>query len=390
MRYRVFVTFVLVFVFVALGVLVQIETPQNHKASEYIALQQIEVSSNSKVTAIKADKVSYFKGIDFYPAPLPYESGEGSLSLDSLLESKTANFVGLRFFLREQDQTSTLVLYDVNQDVVLADIITRVHESGKGVCLEPQILVDAPGQFVANLKPKDIDLWFQSYTRAILHYAQFASDCGVEMFSIANENSSLWQYNSQWNKLLSAVNIIYDGFVTVRLNCWWQESAFNEVLDYSWLNHPSLDFIGISPYFDLTTKENPTIIDLENAWTNIQSNRHGINIVQELEAISKKYKKKIIFLEIGYRSIKNCAAEPWNAGDYVPRSSNSRIVYSDRDQAMAIRALYEVFDRKEWFAGAFWFYWPTAKPSKLDTTWSIWTKPSEEILRNAFAAHLVP
>lgn len=390
MRYRLIVTFCLIIILVSVGVLVKIKLPYTDKESQYIAMQQVSSSSNHKITAVKASKVDYFKGIDFYPAPLPYESEEGSLALDNLLEAKTANFVGLRFFLREQEETSTLVLYDVNQDAVLADIITRIHESGKGVCLEPQIMIDTTGQFVANLKPKNIKTWFEGYDKAILHYAQLANDCGVELFSVANENSSLWQYSSQWSNLIAKVNLVFDGFVTVRLNCWWQEYSFNEILAYSWLNQTGLDFIGISPYFDLTTKDNPTVSDLTKAWTSTQGNRHGINLLEELTAISRKYKKNIIFLEIGYRSIKNCAAEPWNAGDYVPRGSSAKIQYSDKDQALAIKALYEVFDSKDWFAGAFWFYWPTAKPPRLDTTWSIWTKPSEEVLQSVFAAHLVP
>ena len=387
MRYRLIVTFFLVIILVSVGVLVKIKLPYTAKDFQYIAMQQVSPSSEHKITAVKAGKVDYFKGIDFYPAPLPYESEEGSLALDGLLEAKTANFVGLRFFLREQEQTSTLVLYDVNQDTILADIITRVHESGKGVCLEPQIMMDTAGQFVANLKPKNIKTWFESYDKAILHYAQLANDCGVELFSVANENSSLWQYSSQWTNLIDKVNLVFDGFVTVRLNCWWQESAFNEVLTYSWLSQPGLDFVGISPYFDLTTKDNPTVTDLTESWTSTQGNRHCINILAELTAISKKYKKKIIFLEIGYRSIKGCSAEPWNASDYVPRMSSTKITYSDKDQAVAIRALYEVFDKQTWFAGAFWFYWPTAKPSKQDTTWSIWTKPGQELLQSVFTAH---
>jgi len=370
--------------------LVQIKWPLAKSTPTYVTMYNVVAPSKPKITTvIKQKGVNFFNGICFYSAPLPYDSEESFLALDALLEEmKTANFVGLRYFLKEQNLESTLVVYDVHQDDVLFNMIARIHEAGKGVCLEPQIFLDAPGQYVADLKPKSVKEWFKNYTEAVLYYAQFAQDCGVEMFSIANENSSFWGYSQYWDDLINQTRTIYDGIITVKLNCWWQEKTYQSVMkDYTWLENSNLDFIGISPYFDLTLMENPSVNDLIKAWTDSGSNRHHLNIVEELQNISKKYQKKIIFLEIGYRSIKYCAAEPWNASDIVPRGSNSKIVYSDSEPSNAIKALYEVFSKKDWFAGVFWFYWPTAKPAKADTTWSIWTKPIQEILNTQFAAH---
>ena len=354
----------------------------------YVKLYNVVTPSKPKITTVvKQEQTDFFNGICFYPAPLPYDSEESVQSLSDLLLEMKANFIGLRYFLHEQNLESNAVYFDAHQDEVLFEIISQIHEAGKGVCLEPQILIDSPGQYVADLKPKSVKEWFENYQKVILHYAQFAQNCGVEIFSVANENNSLWGYSQYWNNLINSVSNIYKGNITVRLNCWWQEKTYQSIInDYIWLENSNLTYIGISPYFDLTLMENPEVEDLVKAWISSESNRHNLNIVEELENISNRYKKKILFLEIGYRSIELCASEPWNASDVVPRGSK-RIVHSNSAPVIAVKALYRVFGNKEWFAGVFWFYWPTAKPAKADTTWSIWTKPIQEILNTQFAAH---
>jgi len=104
MRYRLIVTLCLIIILVSVGVLAKVKLPYTGKDFQYVTVQQVSSSFDHKITTVKASKVNYFKGIDFYPAPLPYESEEGSLALDSLLETKAANFVGLRFFLESKSR----------------------------------------------------------------------------------------------------------------------------------------------------------------------------------------------------------------------------------------------------------------------------------------------
>jgi len=383
LRYRITITAILIIILVFTLISVKFNDTRFLTQSSYIKssqviwdrIEQAEISSPDSLIK-KAKFEGYFKGISFYPAPLPYNSEEAGSSLTELLKLPEVNAVEIRFFLYQYNLYSTNLLYDTHQEYILQEIIGRIHHYGKMVCLEPQIFIKTPEQFVANIKPHNVVMWFTSYKRIIDHYAKFANENNVELFSIANENASLWQYEEQWNEIIDSVREQYNGRITVKLNCWWQEESFKKVLHYDWLSNKNLDYIGFSPYFDLTSQKASSIEELIRAWTDSRYNRHGLNIEKELEAISQKFQKKILFLEIGYRTIKNCTIEPWNSAEVVPQGSRHKVEFSEKESVLAIKALNKVFKKKSWLAGIFWFYWGTTKSPPRDTSWNIRGKDS--------------
>jgi len=149
-----------------------------------------------------------------------------------------------------------------NQDHILSFMIQRIHQTGKKVSLMPQLLVADKG-YEANLKPQNKALWFKSYFEVLLHFARLAETNKVELFSIGNEFTSLFvdgTNDTEWNEIIESVREIYHGKLTVKLNCWYKETQFNDLLKMSWLH--KIDYIGIAVYFDLTEKMNPTEAEL--------------------------------------------------------------------------------------------------------------------------------
>ncbi|MCX6737190.1 MAG: hypothetical protein NTX26_00370 [Candidatus Parcubacteria bacterium] len=306
--------------------------------------------------------LSEFRGVDFVPSPNSYNTRNAFESLEELLKIPEINYIQLRFFLRQNSLESNEVKpYDEGQDDVLAFLIQRIHKSGKKVSLMPQLYADSGG-YVANLKPQDKSLWFKSYSKALLHYTQIAEANNVELFSVGNEMTSIFTDDTEWNKIIDATREVYHGNLTVKLNCWYRDAQFDNLLKIQWLQ--KLDYIGIAAYFDLTDNLNPTEQDLKKAWV---SSRQGLNIVHDLEVLHETYHKPIIFSEIGYRSVDGCNIEPWNADGSSKRDDDEAI--------LCAKALFSTFKPEDWWKGAFWFNWPTGVLTKKDTGYGIRGKP---------------
>jgi len=372
---------ILIFLLVSLseiGVTLNSFLSQNGKSSNYIYDEKIidEKVIEDERQEMGNTQIS-FRGIDFYPEPYPYATSEAFDALEHLLSLQGINFVQLRFFLSQDSLTSNKVVYDEKQDIILESMIAMVHKAGKKVSLLPDVIIKT-GDYIASLDPEDIEQWFASYSDALMHYAILAQAYDVELFCIGNEFHSLWIEDQKWGYIIDKLRRQYKGLITTKLNCWWQEKTFQKVLTYGWLE--KLDYIAIAPYFDLTWENDLSLEAIKNSW---QNSRHGLNIVKELEEIAKKYKKKMIFSEIGYRSIDGTTIEPWNSDSIVPRSGGSGKIDLE-EQLLATQALLDVFKDKDWWAGVIWFYWPTVKPSEQDRSWAIWNKPVQLVIQNNF------
>lgn len=382
---RILITLLVSALFLAFFILVELIISESQNEMRIylpheLVIENQDIKKTKEIVAVPRNNANHlnFRGVDYYPSPLPYDTGEAFGSLEHLLTLEEINYVQLRFFLNQDRIDSSFVSYDDKQDRDLVQMIRRIHRAGKKVSLLPHLILKEPDIYVANIKPKDKDLWFSSYQDSLMHYAFLAQENKVELFSVGNELYSVWQYKNEWLNIIGDVKETYKGLISVKLNCWWREISFHKVMSWDWLSE--LDYIGIAPYFDLTKDSNLSLEELRKAW---QENRHGLNIASELEQIAKRYKRKVVFLEIGYRSIDGTSIEPWNADPVVPRSGGSGL-FDPEEQSLATQALFDVFGDKDWWEGAFWFYWPTAKPLSEDKTWALWDKPVELVIRSNF------
>ncbi len=195
---------------------------------------------------------------------------------------------------------------------------------------------------IAMSNEADWQSWFEHYRTFILHYAQLAEKNGIEAFSVGAElHAAIKQRPEDWRKIIAEVREVYRGQLTYAAN-WYQE--FEDVTFWD-----DLDFIGIQAYFPLSEKENPTIDELKKGWQ-----AH----VEAIEKIRKKYRKPVVFTEIGYRSTPDAAIKPW---EWLRSASE---VFSDTElqtQASCYEAFFQTFWKKDWFAGAYiWKWFPSA------------------------------
>lgn len=253
-------------------------------------------------------------------------------------------------------------------------ITTRLAQaSGIKVMLKPHVWLTkpTPGKWRANIQMSteaEWHVWFENYSNFILHYARLAEELKIELFCIGTELSGTTVTREKdWRQLIQKVRQVYSGQLTYAAN-WYQE--------YTRINFwDELDFIGIQAYFPLSKNAHPALKELLKNWA---------PYLKEIEAISQKYQKPVIFTEIGYRSQSNAASHPW---EWIRPFSGNPVSADFQLQADLYEAFFQIFWEKPWFAGVyFWKWFPDShRPANgRNHDFSPQFKPAEEVLRSWF------
>jgi len=282
------------------------------------------------------------------------------------------NWLCLAFPVMQNNFSSTRIYFDYRTTVTDKDlifVINRAHEQGIKVCLKPVINCE-DGMWRAYIDFPDADMlgndrywndWFESYGAFLGHYAELAEDTGCEMFCIGCEMSGTERKEEHWRELIKKIRSIYHGPIVYNAN-HGRESNVN------WFD--CVDYIGISAYYKVGKKPADSLENMMESW-----NRVG----KELENLSRKYNKQIIFMEVGCRSAEGCAMMPW---DFV----HKEYPWNEDEQADFYESCLSVFHDKEWFAGYFWWDWSieiydTRDEAVKDTGFNIHLKKAEDVVR---------
>ncbi len=209
--------------------------------------------------------------------------------------------------------------------------------------------------------------WFVSYRDFINHYASFAKEGGVDMFSIGSELGGVTHREADWRRVIKEVRerfngpIIYDslgGWLIPAGDCkrirWWD----------------AVDYVATDVWYALTKNNNPTLAELKEAWTK--------RVLVDLENISRQFNKPFIISEIGYRSLDGTNKLP---ADYKILGTVDLQEQADCCQA-ALGSLWG----KPWLKGIFWFQW-FANPKiggPKDIGYTPYGKPAEEVLKKFY------
>ena len=212
--------------------------------------------------------------------------------------------------------------------------------------LKPHIEVKS-GEWRGEIIPSEE--WFASYSNYIIRYAAMAEQYHVEVFSIGTElaNTTYSEWQSYWESIIKEVRKNYSGRLVYGAN--WNEYKTVGFWD-------KLDFIGMSAYFPLTTKKDPTKEELVAGWK-----ENCENIGQWLD--SKGLDKPVIFTEIGYCSADGANTKPWSFSDISEESVDQE------EQANSLEAMFIVCFQYPWFKGFYlWSYFPQERWSPLGYT----------------------
>jgi len=264
-------------------------------------------------------------------------------------------------------------LYILQHNSHWCDRIEQVRTAGFKVFFKPHLWVTHPsdGKWRSDIFPtneKNWESWKESYRNFILRYAKIAEQANAEMFCIGAEFSRISVEKPLfWKDLIQEIRNIYSGKITYAAN-WYNE--YEKITFWG-----ELDFIGIQAYFPLVKNKYPSVKQISKGW-----NKH----LRAIESTHKKYNRKILFTEMGYRSTANSAIKPW---EWLEDSSILDNPYSVETQANCYEAFFNTVWKKEWFAGVHIWQLRTdyvAKNGKNNLDFTPQGKPAEVVIAKGF------
>ncbi|MCH7774252.1 MAG: hypothetical protein IH784_07580, partial [Bacteroidetes bacterium] len=106
----------------------------------------------------------------------------------------------------------------------------------------------------------------------------------------------------------------------------------------------------------------------------------------KIQQIQQKYDRPIIFTELGYRSTKDAAIDPWVWPQF--KISKAKIDIDMQTQANAFQAFFEIFWDKPWFGGCYIWKWCANHEQAggpKDFTFTPQNKPAEKIIKEWYS-----
>ncbi len=218
-------------------------------------------------------------------------------------------------------------------DAIVRALIDHAHERDLKVMLFPILTVRklSPGQWRGTIRPRDVDAWWRSYERFILHYATMAADRKTAALLVGSElgTTEAWKY--RWYHLISAVERIYRGDLVYSAN--WDH--YHQVSFWR-----RLSMIGVTGYFELATGKSASEETLYRAWRKVRS---------RLLAFARQRKKPLWITEVGYTSVDGTAMRPW---DYLLEGRTDH-----EEQRRAYAAFIRAWNGTRDLGGVFFWNW---------------------------------
>lgn len=222
-------------------------------------------------------------------------------------------------------------------DATLSRAIAAAHALGLKTVLLPVLFVD-DGTWGGQIAPANISQWFARWREIVLHYARLAQTANSDVLLIGAELVTMQKHTSEWERVIREVRGVFRNRVSYSANWWFDRAGFGNVLEMrQWA---LLDYLGVTTYFELTNKTDPTVAELRSAW---QKDRHGQNVLNDLETLRQRYNKPLVFWEFGYQSRDGTNIYPW---DYTKATPTD-----EQEQADAYQAFFEVFSGRTGFLG---------------------------------------
>jgi hypothetical protein len=254
-----------------------------------------------------------------------------------------------------QPTASTVDDDDVRRVVELA------RDRGLKVLLKPHVDI-ADGEDRAHISPTDRDAWFSSYHRFITHYAELATELGVEEFAVGTELAGVSDDRQRWLGVIADIRKAYRGELVYAAN------HYNYAAVSFW---DAVDLIGIDAYWPLSDEPTADVERLRRAY---EVRRDA------LAEFAARVDRRILFTEAGFPSQRGAATAPWSG------TLNQRPAQDE--QAAAYEALLATFSGQPWWAGVYFWTWSVDYARVNERDHSVWGKASQSVLHRWWAPGL--
>ncbi|MDE5458607.1 calcium-binding protein [Bradyrhizobium sp. CSA112] len=277
-----------------------------------------------------------------------------ALAAMQAIAGTNANSIELAPRLFMQTRTSSDVFADPNKTESGANILQAIANAqalGLSVTLKPMVSA-LDGSLAYVLNPSDPAAFFASYKNHMVRMAEIAEQAGVSMLVIGNELGKLSgpEYRNYWVDLIDSVRAVFHGEITYA-------AATDEAINVSFWD--KVDVIGINAYPPLTTKTDPTVEEMVNAWNNMSTDDYWAKVMNHMSpvdffhSLALQYNKQVFFTETGYRSVDGTNISP---GGWAESTTQDV-----QEQYDAFNAFFQVWGSEggSWFRGASIWNWDT-------------------------------
>jgi hypothetical protein len=297
-------------------------------------------------------------------------AGDGGAALRRIDEvaATGATWVGLVVSWEQADVRSTAIARSSRvtaPDAAVRQALRRARAGGLRVLLFPILTVRRvrTGEWRGTLRPADVDAWWRSYERFILHYAALAASESAAALVVGSELGFSEGWRDRWYHLLSAVERVYRGELVYSAN-WDHYRAVSFLA--------RLDHLGVSAYFELADDGEASEAELARAWRRAAA---------ELRAFASEKRVSLWLTEVGYPSRDGAAARPW---DYTGDGAVDL-----EEQRRCFAALIAAWDGAAELHGLFvWNWW--GEGGRRDRDYTPRGKPAEQLLRRWFGGGPAP
>lgn len=245
------------------------------------------------------------------------------------------------------------------------ELIRETKKLGLKVIVMPIVLLSRPrgSEWRGVIDPPDWDEWWTQYRDFAVHFADIARDGGADAYIVGSELVSTEKFTAQWVKTIEKVRRHYPhGALGYSAN--WDHYEPVQFWD-------QLDFVGMTSYYTLADKDNPTVDEIVEKWR---------PIYEKIAAWQKQIGRPIVLTEVGWCSQEGAARNPWN---YYANMKGTAAGHEEQ------KRLYEAFLRV-WGAapilsGVIWWEWTGSAGGPDDHGYTPKNKPAEQVLRAWFA-----
>lgn len=176
--------------------------------------------------------------------------------------------------------------------------IAEAHRLGLKILVKPHLAYwRSPFSWRGEIEFEEPEQWerfFKSYERFVVQLARWTAD--ADGFIVGTELDKTVHHEARWRALIQAIR----GGTQAPLSYAANWDRVNQVPFWD-----ALDAIGVQAYFPLTDSENtqPTEAELRHGWERWTT---------ELEALSSRADRPILFTELGYNQSYRAADQPWD------------------------------------------------------------------------------
>lgn len=197
--------------------------------------------------------------------------------------------------------------------------------------------------------------WFQGYEAYLLAYAREAQAAGADLFCVGRElDRSVALRERDWRELIARVRRVFAGRLLYSAN-------FDSYASVGFWD--ALDYIGVSAYFPLSERDDPSDAELAQGWQ---------RALAPLEALSRRFGRPVLLAELGYPAQPGAARAPW------------RQAAAPADPALQARcyeAALSAIARRPFVHGAYaWLWEGVRQPPFRDASFTVRDKPAAAVL----------